>query len=424
MSQVITDSFFYINYFVLLYFGVICTAALLDVFSVKNLKFLFVFSFLLYALQGVTFFFGDEALTTKLYPLTTHLPIILFYRLVYKKNILSSTLAVGVAYLLCSISEWMVAFLRLFTPSETLGYLMRIIINILLAVIVVKWISRTVNILMIQSRKDLILFGIIPFTYYLFDYISTVFSDWLYSGEKVIIEFLPFILSLSFIVFCVKFFSEYNARMEADKTNRLAKLKAEETVRGLNAIKKSEYKLSILRHDMRHYLQNIAVSLEEGEIDKAKEYLNKVSDQISETALHKYCLNRTVDMILSSNEERFEQNGIKTCYNIELPGELPFSELEFTSILANALENAYHALLEVEPAKRAVYLDIKMKDSKFLLSIRNPYAVKPSIVNGMPQTTEIGHGYGTKSIKYACEKLGGNCRYFLENDMFVLRIII
>ena len=54
----------------------------------------------------------------------------------------------------------------------------------------------------------------------------------------------------------------------------------------------------------------------------------------------------------------------------------------------------------------------------------NTYAEAPVLSGGMPQAKKQGHGFGTQSIRYVAEKLKGHCQFTLEDDLFVLRVIL
>ena len=95
-----------------------------------------------------------------------------------------------------------------------------------------------------------------------------------------------------------------------------------------------------------------------------------------------------------------------------------------TSILQNALENAQHAVMTLEPDKRFISLSISKKNDKLLISVENPYAFRPKMINGMPVATETGHGLGTKSIQKTVEQLHGNCQFSVTDNLFLLRIIL
>ena len=54
----------------------------------------------------------------------------------------------------------------------------------------------------------------------------------------------------------------------------------------------------------------------------------------------------------------------------------------------------------------------------------NPFLEKPIFSDGIPITTKKGHGYGTQSIRYMTERLGGNCMFSIEDQQFILRVIL
>ncbi len=129
-------------------------------------------------------------------------------------------------------------------------------------------------------------------------------------------------------------------------------------------------------------------------------------------------------MILSSHEEQIKQERINFTYAVELPETLPFSDVDITAILSNALENAIKAVVKLPDDDRCIRLDMKMNGGKLLLSLKNRFAEFPVFVNGLPTASMPGHGFGTQSIRYMTEKLNGNCRFSVENDWFVLQVIL
>lgn len=413
-----------LNYLVLLLFGVVISAAFLDILHKKSIPGLFFATAACFVIQTICYSIWDMNVTRLIYPLITHLPVILIYRFYFKQSLVSSYISVACAYLFCAISGWGSFLATSVTGLEIIGFLVRILINILIAYLILRYVARAIHAIMNKSTRSLIVFGFVPTCYYIFDYLTTFCSDLLYSGNKVICEFPSFILSLAFFLFCILYFGEYEQRREFEQQNQLMEIKATEAMKIYENIQSSEYKLSLLRHDMRHFLQNIAAYLDEGDTQGAAHYLKEMSQAIDETVLHKYSQNRLVDMILSSYENRIHALNIKANYKIEIPQDLPYPEVDITSILSNALENAIHAQENLPIEQRSISLSMKMKGAKLLLSLKNPYAETPVLVDGIPQTMAPGHGYGTKSIKYVCEKLGGNCVFSIEDEQFTLRIIL
>jgi sensor histidine kinase regulating citrate/malate metabolism len=97
-------------------------------------------------------------------------------------------------------------------------------------------------------------------------------------------------------------------------------------------------------------------------------------------------------------------------------------EIMLCSILSNALENALLNLPEQED--RYVRVMLKTVDGRLLISVKNPTAEIPTFVDGLPIPSKENHGYGTRSICYITEKLGGNCQFSVNGNVFVVRVVI
>jgi sensor histidine kinase regulating citrate/malate metabolism len=103
-------------------------------------------------------------------------------------------------------------------------------------------------------------------------------------------------------------------------------------------------------------------------------------------------------------------------------------ELLFSTILANALDNALNAQSGQSKEKGAwrgdIRLLLKNSSGKTLLCVKNTFHEAPLFRNGIPASFREGHGYGVQSILYITEKLGGNCQFTIEDDWFVLRVVV
>ena len=119
-----------------------------------------------------------------------------------------------------------------------------------------------------------------------------------------------------------------------------------------------------------------------------------------------------VNIVLSSHENEIASGGIVFEHSVKVPEKLDISDIDLTAILSNGTENAINAVMELVPEKRRISLDMRMNDKKLLISIKNT------------RTDKHNHGFGTKSIYYVTEKLGGNCRFSLDGDEFLLQVVI
>ena len=175
---------------------------------------------------------------------------------------------------------------------------------------------------------------------------------------------------------------------------------------------------------MRHFLLSISSYIENNDNEKALEYINEVIHTSDKTVTQRYCKNEIINLILSSHESELEHNYIHFEYSIQLPETLAVSDVDMTAILSNALENAIHAVLKLPEARREIKLYIRLNEEKLLISLKNTYADKPEFMNGLPYTSEAGHGFGTKSIWYVAEKLNGSCQFSVTDTYFILRVIL
>ena len=414
-----------LNYGTLLIFGVFVSAAFLNIKqNKKNIMILLSFSFCLFTFQIVSFALINYEVTEWLYPLITHFPLVLFFKLYYKRSLLSSTFSVMSSYLCCHLSKWISILSLEFIGVDWVAYGIRSVITIILCILILRYFASSISVILSKPTKTILIFYILPATYYIFDYITTVYTDLLYTGSEAVFEFLPFVLCIAYLVFSVVYFKEYEQKCEVERHNQLMELRRSQTEKEIEAIKRSEYTVSLIRHDMRHFLNSISLYIENGETEKAKAYISEVIASADKSAMRRYCENEIVNMILSSYEIEIEEKNINFQHSIRIPSALPFSDVDLTSIISNGLENAINAVSELDEKSRIITFDLHMSDDKLLLSIKNPYANIIELVDGVPHSKESGHGLGTHSIKYVTEKLKGNCQFVAKDGQFTLRVVL
>lgn len=358
------------------------------------------------------------------YPVITHVPSVLLYCLYYKRRVLFSMFAITSAYLCCQFSKWLSMLAMVLTGKVWVEYSVRSFITAFLGFLIIRYFASSIAVILTKPIKTVLIFSILPFAYYLFDYGTTVYTDLLYSGSEVVFEFLPFVLCVSYLIFSIVYFREYEAKCAAEQRNRLMEMQRTQSEKEIEAIRRSEHTIALLRHDMRHFLNNILSYIEYGDSENAKSYIHEIIALVDMTTRQKYCNNDLVNMIISSYENEMKELKVSFHYSIQIPEKLPFSDVDFTSILSNGLENAIHAVSELDVDKRNITLDLRMNDTKLLLSIKNPYANKADMLDGMPQAKESGHGFGTQSIKYFTEKLNGNCQFMACDGQFAMRVVL
>ena len=94
------------------------------------------------------------------------------------------------------------------------------------------------------------------------------------------------------------------------------------------------------------------------------------------------------------------------------------------SLLSNALDNAANAQQALPQAKQSIRLLLKNADGKLLVSVKNAVDKAPVLVDGVPVATRKDHGFGTQSICWITEKLGGRCLFSAQDGWFTLRVVL
>lgn len=278
--------------------------------------------------------------------------------------------------------------------------------------------------LAIKSPTELEILLILPLVYYIFDYATNVYTTLFHSGSVVTVEFLAFALCAFYLMFLAVYLREYEAKEIAERERWMLATRDSAAIKELEAWRQSGRELSVLRHDMRHYLRGLATLIEEGHTDEALERIDALCEANDRTAVRRYCANETVNIALSSLSADINAHGITADLRAAVPETVHVSDVDLFSVVSNALDNAIAAANAAPEGKRFVDLDLRYEDGQLLLLVSNTFGRAPHMVDGMPVAQHTGHGFGTKSIKLAVERMNGNCQFRINGDRFELRAVM
>lgn len=358
------------------------------------------------------------------YPFYIHLPLVLFLVFAFRAPCLSTITAVTIAYSCCQLTQWLGFVGVFFIPDQWFYYAVRIALVPPILFFITTYISPYVAVLLHRPVKEVAIFSILPLTYYFFDYATTVYSNLLYSGNGIVVEFLGFAVSIACLIFFSMIAEEYLAKNELSQKNRLIELRMHSAVHELEQTRSAQYRMSIIRHDMRHVLSTATTLIQQQKYDEAVKYLSEGHRSLDSIRLQRFCSNEFVNAVLTKYDDQCKLNHVEFKAEVEAAAFLPCPELCYSIMLDNALENAFDATKQLPQGERYIHLSLKQKNSKLLLSLKNTYATTPNFVDDVPVSSEAGHGIGTQSIIYNCNKLGGQCKFSLEHNLFVLQIIV
>lgn len=409
---------------VLLLFGIFLSASFAGIAPTKkNLSAIAIFCAVIAVIQAVLHAIVEEPLMWKLYPLISHLPLILFFVLFFHKRVVTAIVSVFTTYLFCQPAKWFAVLINTLYEDAILEYCVRITVLLGVFVITVAYISRSLAEIFEKDTKSVCIFASIPTIYYIFDYATAVYTSVWLDNNRIAAEFLPFFLCIMFTIFCIVYYREHEKKSDAERNEQIIRVTVEQQAKELEAIRRSEHEIRMLRHDLRLLLSTLSVCVETDDKSTAKDLINSYTEQVDRSKPKRFCANDTINYILADFDAKCEAHEVKFSYSVGVD-HISVNEIMFSSILSNALDNALNAVIELPVQMRSVSLMLKTVDGKLLLSIKNPTDKAPTFVDGLPISSKAGHGYGTQSIRYMTEKLGGNCQFAVKDGVFITRAII
>ena len=400
-------------------FGIVLSAAFCNIrWDRRNVRRMVLCALAIFAAQAAVYFGVSPTQGVYLYPLHTHLPLaIVLCRMSHEK--LWPVISVLTAYLCCQLRRWFaLVFVAAFAGGDAMQYTAELVLTVPLLLLLLRAAPavRSVSRYSIAVQCE---FGSIPALYYGFDYLTRVYTDLLASGSPAVLEFMPFVCCVAYIIFVVRLFAEQQRRTYLEQMQTSLNLQVNQAVREISALRESQQKTRVYRHDLRHHLQYLAACLDNGQVEQARKYIRSIDAEIEASRVTVYCENEAANLIFSSFAERARAQGTPFAVHAELPAVLPVSESDLCVLLSNALENALHACAG---HSGGVEVQTYEKGGKFFLQIVNACAPAVRFEGGIPVTDVPGHGLGVRSICAIAERYHGIYSFSAQDGRFVLRV--
>lgn len=376
------------------------------------------------AVQGVCWALWGTGAVQKLYPVITHLPLALLLILLLHKTPGVALVSVCTAYLLCQLPRWVELMFSALTGVPLAGQMAYTAALAAAFWLLLRYFVRAAHHAMIDSPQSLFLFGSFPLAYYLFDYATAVYSNLLYYRFRVIVEFLPTVLIVFYVLFLTAYSAQTRNRAQAELKQSRLESELKQSRNELSTLRHAETRIAVYQHDMRHHLTMIGGYLAAGRPDQALDYVRAVEQDVAAVAPRHICENEAVNLLCSAFAARARQAGVSLEASVQLPAQLPVSDTELCAMLSNGLENALHAVSAEGVTDKTIALYCGIRFNKLLLEIRNPYAGEVLMEDGLPVSARQGHGYGCRSIQLIAHKLHGLCTFSAEEGQFTLRIAL
>lgn len=230
---------------------------------------------------------------------------------------------------------------------------------------------------------------------------------------------LPFAFFSAFtILMAMAILSKHEYLVEQENLSKLREIYFE-------GIKNEQQQINIIKHDMKNHFQTLEIMLEQNKKNDAINYLNNLSEKNVLRETNIFSNNNIVNIIFSNKINKIKNNNIKLNYKINLKNNISISDIDLSSILSNAIDNA----IEGSTNSKEKFIDIILKSEKglFILKINNSYNHKIILKNNKFQTTKENkklHGLGISSMTEIVQRYNGFIDIKTKDNIFELLISI
>lgn len=269
-------------------------------------------------------------------------------------------------------------------------------------------------------------FSLIPISYYLLTYSLGKYNfNSLIWNEIGIIRVLLLILILSVYILLLGIFKQTREQLITQNEQSILKMQLAASARHLQALKDSEEKIIIYRHDLRHNLHVIDGFLQNQNPSAAQNYIHQIIQKIDATIVTEYCKNPGVNLILSSYIGKAIKREISVDTQIVIPNTIRITEIDLCTIFANMIDNAINASIKIlDKNKRKISIRCHSKNDCLYIQVTNKFDSIVEFADGIPISQQENHGIGTKSIIHIVQKYDGLFDFSITDDVFIVRMII
>lgn len=406
-------------------FGMVLSAAFCDIRWTRKKGLLMAGCMtILLIFQGIIYFWVDSDIIEYIYPLIMHFPLTVVLCLLNRK-ILWPTISVLTAYLCCQIRRWQALFfITVFAGGSVMQNTIELVMTLPILLILLRFVAPSVRSVSHNAASIQIRFGVVPALYYGFDYLACIYTKLLLEGVLVAVEFMPFVCSVTYLVFVVRASAEGRLRSRLEQMQEILNLQVAQAVREIGTLREFQQKTRAYRHDLRHHMQYLLSCIENGRFEQAQGYIREICSEIEANQLITFCENEAANLIFSAFTGRAKDCGVSMKIQAVLPHNIAVSESDLCVLLSNALENALHACQKRKEKGLSGTIEVSAyeKKGRFFLQIVNSCGGNIVFDHGIPVTRNPGHGIGVRSICAIVEKYDGIYSFSVKDDKFILRV--
>lgn len=197
----------------------------------------------------------------------------------------------------------------------------------------------------------------------------------------------------------------------------------------LDVIAQSREKAKVLRHDMKHHLNEIKLLANRYHAAEIQEYIDRMEEYISNPGEIVSSGNMEIDSVLNYMLQKAREELETVAVKVMLPEKMKHS-FDLNVLMGNLLENA----IEAAVLTKRKYLSVNMALKRDVLRIRiensclpeTPGGGQPRGRGGFPTTKKDKeqHGIGLKSVGKIVEAHRGTMEVTSQDGLFCVNLIL
>ena len=390
----------------------------------------------LFPLAGVVLCVGNHFLREMIGPimygkhllLCMHVPTFFLFLFAAKRGVIKTAFMIITALVFTAPTVMLGILVRrkLFIDSS-MALLLSNLISYALMILLAQFVFRRgFNYLLVHANdRFFLLLSIVPLMYYIYALaaINLDFSS-LSNMAGTLVRLLPHAQVLLFYFLVPYIYKSLSEKQAVESAQYALQQKLASTNDRIHLLNEANVQTAVYRHDMRHMLIVLEGLLCAGKIQQAQEFIKTSMADLDSFTPKQFCENETVNLLCSYYHGKAQQMGVLFTIKVALPKDIPLSDTELCSVVANGLENALLAASQPEVDDKWVKFNCEVRHNKIFLQIKNTYAGNVVIRNGLPVSGRKGHGYGCRSIESIVQCNGGLCSFEADNGLFTLLLVI
>ena len=181
-----------------------------------------------------------------------------------------------------------------------------------------------------------------------------------------------------------------------------------------------------VRHDFKHTIRTLKQLSDKDDLTALKGYIEQYFDALPENDTIAFCNNNAVNAVLNYYHNLAEQSAVTMNWQIDIPENIPFKNVDLCNIIGNILDNAITACREIPESERWIQLTIINKfNTNLYIVATNHFSGKVKLNNDRYLSTHRdGNGIGLTSIEAIAESYGGTANYSHEDKTFFTNVVL